>query len=97
MDFVDGAADIFRSLPDIVVYSRDLGFTLLVSPDDPGAEPLRMVDQKIERGPLEGNAGTLEPDAQLGEDIVDEALIARLVCQPVQDIAVGICGDGIEV
>ena len=40
--------------------------------------------------PLERNARPLDPDAQLGENIVEEALIAGVVRQPVHDVAVGI-------
>jgi hypothetical protein len=88
MDFVGGTIDVFGSLPDIVVNSRNLGLAHPVGPHDPGAKPLRMVDQDMKRRPLDGNARFLEPDTQLGENIVNEALIARAVCQPVHDIAV---------
>src|SRR6202044_1291623 len=43
MDFVGGTADVFGSLPDIVVYPRNLGVAHSVGPYEPGAEPLRMV------------------------------------------------------
>ena len=56
-----------------------------------------MVDQDMQRRPLDGNARSLEPDTQLGENIVDETLIARVVRQPVQDITVRMRGDGIDV
>ena len=51
----------------------------------------------MKRRPLDGNARSLEPDTQLGENIVNEALIARVVCQPVQNVAVRMGGDGIDV
>src|SRR5260370_34656777 len=97
MDFVGGTIDVFGSLPDIVVDSRNLGLAHPVGPHDPGAKPLRMVDQDMKRRPLDGNACALEPDTQLSENIVNEALIARVVCQPVHDVAVGMRGDGIDV
>src|SRR5690348_11022353 len=86
MDLVDGAADIFRALADIVVDPRNLGFPRAVRPDDPRAQPLRVVDQEIHRRPLERNAGTLQPDTKLGEDVVDEAFVARAVGEPVHDL-----------
>ena len=51
----------------------------------------------MKRRPLDRNARSLEPDTQLGENIVDEALIARVVCQPVHNVAVRTRGDGIDV
>jgi RNA-binding protein YhbY len=56
-----------------------------------------MMDQDMKRRPLDGNARALEPDAQLSENIVNEALIARVVCQPVQNVAVRMRSDGIVV
>jgi hypothetical protein len=56
-----------------------------------------MVDQDVKRRPLDRNACSLEPDAHLGENIVDEALVARFVYQPVQNVAAGMRGDGIDV
>src|SRR6266513_2116300 len=47
MDFVGGTIDVFGSLPDIVVNSRKLGLAHPVGPHDPGAKPLRMVDQDM--------------------------------------------------
>ena len=96
-DFVGGTVDVFGSLPDIVVNSRKLGLAHPVGPHDPGAQPLRMVDQEMKRRPLDGNARSLEPDTQLGENIVNEALIARFVRQPVHNVAVRMRGDGIDV
>src|SRR6202023_454625 len=97
MDFVGGTIDVFGSLPDIVVNSRKLGLAHPVGPHDPGAKPLRMVDQDMKRRPLDGDARSLEPDTQLSKNIVNEALIARVVCQPVHNVAVRMRGDGIEV
>src|SRR3981081_3454278 len=97
MDFVGGTIDVFGSLPDIVVNSRKLGLALPVGPQDPGAKPLRMMDQDMKRRPLDGNARSLEPDTQLSENIVNEALIARVICQPVHNVAVGMRGDGTDV
>jgi hypothetical protein len=56
-----------------------------------------MVDQDMKRRPLDGNACSLEPDTQLSENIVNEALIARVVCQPMHNVAVRIPSDGIDV
>src|ERR1700747_2033923 len=89
--------DVFGSLPDIVVNSRKLSLARPVGPHDPGAKPLRMVDQEMKRRPLDGNARSLEPDTQLGENIVNKALFARVICQPVHDVAVRMRGDGIDV
>jgi putative tryptophan/tyrosine transport system substrate-binding protein len=97
MDFVGGTIDIFGSPPDIVVNSGNLGLTHPVGPHDPGAEPLRMIDQDVKRRTLDGNARSLEPDTQLSENIVNEALIARVVCQPVHNVAVRMRGDGINI
>src|ERR1700756_2897951 len=97
MDFLAGTIDVFGSLPDIVVESRKLRLAHPLGPHDPGAKPLGMVDQEMERRPFDGNARSLEADAQLGEDIVNAALVARVVCQPVHDVAVGMRGDGIDV
>jgi hypothetical protein len=55
-----------------------------------------MVDQEMKRRPLEGNARSLELDTELGENIVNKALIARVVRQPVHDVAVRMRGDGIR-
>src|SRR5712672_4303160 len=97
MDFVGRTVDVFGSLPDIVVDSRKLGLAHPVGPHDPGAEPLRMVDQDVKRRPLDRNARSLEPDTQLSENVVNEALIARVVCQPVHNVAVRMRGDGTDV
>ena len=43
-----------ESLPDVVVDACELGFAHPVGPHDPGAEPLRMVDQEMKRRPLTG-------------------------------------------
>jgi hypothetical protein len=56
-----------------------------------------MVDQEMKRRPLDGNARSLEPDTQLSENIVNEALIARVVCQPVHNVVVRMRGDRIDV
>ena len=96
-DFVGGTADVFGSLPDIVVDPRELGLAHPVGPHDPGAKPLRMVDQDMKRRPLERNARPLQPDAHLGEDIVDEALVAGVVGQPAHNVVVGMRSDGIDV
>src|ERR1700704_1320047 len=96
MDFVGGTIDVFGSPPDIVVDSRKLGLAHPVGPHDPGAKPLRMVDQDMKRRPLDRNARSLEPDTQLSENVVNEALIARVVCQPAHNVAVGMRGDGID-
>src|SRR6266567_9626659 len=45
---------------------------------------------------FDGNARSLEPDTQLSENIVNEALIARVVCQPAHNVAVRMRGDGID-
>jgi hypothetical protein len=78
MDFIGRTIDVFGSLPDIVADSCKLGLAHPVGPHDPGAKPLRMVDQDMKRRPLDGNARSLEPDTQLSENIVNEAL-KRLV------------------
>jgi hypothetical protein len=49
----------------------------------------------MKRRPLDGNARSLEPDTQLTENIVDEALVARVVCQPVRNVRMR--GDRIDV
>src|SRR5882757_7546851 len=85
MDFIGGTVDVFGSLPDIVVDSRKLRLAHPVGPQDPGAEPLWMVDHDVKRRPFDGNARSLDPDTQFGENIVDEALIAGIACQPVHD------------
>jgi hypothetical protein len=64
MDFVGGTIDVFGSLPDIVVDSRNLGLAHPVRPHHPRAKPLRMMDQDMKRRPFDGNARSLEPDAQ---------------------------------
>jgi hypothetical protein len=56
-----------------------------------------MVDHDMKRRPLDGNARSLEPDTQFSEDIVNEALIACVVCKPVHNVAVRMRGDGIDV
>jgi hypothetical protein len=47
-----------------------------------------MVDQDMKRRPLDGNARPLKPDTQFAENTVNEALIARVVYQPVHNVAV---------
>src|SRR5207249_8326977 len=37
------------------------------------------------------------PISQLGENVVKEALFARVVCQPAHNVAVRVRGDGIDV
>src|SRR5882757_2073211 len=97
MDFVGGTIDVFGSLPDIVVDSRKFGLVHPVGPHDPAAKPLRMVDHDMERCPLDRYARLLEPDTHFTENIVKEALIARVVCQPAHDVAVRMRGDEIDV
>ncbi len=96
MDFVGGTIYVFGSLPDIVVDSRNLGLAHPVRPHHPRAKPLRVVDQNMQRRPLDGNARSLQPGTQFGENIVNEALVARVVCQPVHNVAVRMRGDGID-
>ena len=88
LQLIGWTADIFGSLPHIVADPVDRSVVHSVGPHEAGAQPLRMVDQDMQRRALEGNARTLNALTQLGEDIVDEALIARLVHQPVHDIVV---------
>src|SRR5689334_9075798 len=97
MDFMRGATDVFGSLPDIVVNSPKLSPAHTVGPQDPSAKPLRMVDQDMKRRPLDGNARSLQSDTELSENIVNEALFARVVYQPVQNLVIRICADGIDV
>jgi len=54
-----------------------------------------MVDHDMKRRPLDRNARLLEPNTQFRENIVDEALIARVVCQLLHNVAVRMRGDGI--
>jgi len=54
------------------------------------------MDHDMKRRPLDGNARSLEPDTELSENIVNEALIARVVRQPVHNVAVRMRGDGID-
>ncbi|MCP1887214.1 hypothetical protein J2R70_000103 [Bradyrhizobium japonicum] len=86
--FADRAADELGSLEHVEVDPRDLRFAHAIQPRKAGAEPLRMLDPDMHRRPLERNARLLEADAHLGKDVVDEALGARAVGQPVDD-AVG--------
>ncbi len=97
MHLVGGTADIFGSLPDVEIDPVDLGLAHPVGPHDPGAEPLRMLDQQMQRRPLERNARALDPDAHVSKDVVDEALVVRAVDQPVHDVAVGMCGERLDV
>ena len=78
-DFAGRAADVFGSLADIVVDPLNRGLAHAVGPHDPGSEPLRVVDQQMKRRPLDGNAGALEPEAEFRENIVNEALVTRVV------------------
>ena len=95
-DFVGGTADVFGPLADVVVDQIEFGLAHPVSPQHPRAKPLRMLDQEMKRRPLDGDARLLEPDAQFGENVVDEALLARVVCQPVENVADRMRGDGID-
>ena len=89
--FVGGAADIFGPFPDIEIDPRDLGLAHSVGPHETGPQPLRVLDHDVKRRPLERNAGRLEADAHLRKDVVDEALVARAVGQPVDDaVAAGV-------
>src|ERR1700722_12123845 len=97
MDFVGGTIDVFGSPPDIVVNSRELGLVHPVGPHDPGAKPLGVIDQEMKRCPLYRDVRSLEPDTQLSENTIKEALIASVVCQPAHDVAVRMSGDGIHV
>src|SRR4051812_46560342 len=80
LDLLHGAADVFGSLPDIVIDPCDRGLPHPIDPQDPGPEPLGVLDQEMKRRALDGNSRALEPHAQLGEYIVDEAFVARLAC-----------------
>src|SRR5260221_11066854 len=86
-----------RSKAGIVVDPRNLGLAHPVRPHHPRAKPSRVVDQNMQRRPLDGNARSLEPDTQLSENIVNETLIARVVCQPVQAGAVRMRADRTDV
>src|SRR5580700_10019968 len=97
LELVGGTIDVFGSPPDIVVDPRNLGPAHPVGPHDPGAKPLRMMDHDMKRRPLDGITRSLEPDTQFCENIVNEALIARVVCKPVHDVTVRMRGDGIDV
>src|SRR5579862_5895338 len=97
MDFVGGTVDVLGALPDIEVDSLDHRLTHPVGPHDAGAEPLRMEEQEMKRRPLDRNARSLEPETQLSENVVNEALIARVVCQPVHNVAVAMRSDRVDV
>ena len=56
-----------------------------------------MIDQEMKRRPLDGNARSLEPDTQLSENTIKEALVTRVVCQPAHNVAVRMSGDRIHV
>jgi hypothetical protein len=56
-----------------------------------------MMDQKMKRCPLDGNARPLEPETELGENIVNEPLIARAVRQPAHDLVVVMRNNRIDV
>jgi hypothetical protein len=56
-----------------------------------------MDNHEMKRRPFDRNARSLEPKAQFSENIVEETLVARVVYQPVQNIAVSMCGDVIDV
>jgi hypothetical protein len=95
MDLIGGTVDVFGSAPDIVVDPFYHSLTHPIRPHHSGTKPLRMVDHDMKRRPLDGNARSLEPDTQLAENIVDEALIARVVCEPAHNV--GMCGDRVDV
>src|SRR5258708_1028156 len=95
MDLIGGTVDVFGSDPDIVVDPFYHSLTHPIRPHHSGTKPLRMVDHDMKRRPLDGNARSLEPDTQLAENIVDEALIARVVCEPAHNV--GMCGDRVDV
>jgi hypothetical protein len=97
MNFVGRTVDVFGSLSDIVIDPPNLSLVHPVDPRDPGAKPLRMIDQDMKGRALDRNARSLEPDAQLSENVVYEALIASVVCQPVQNVTVRMPGGGIDV
>jgi hypothetical protein len=42
-----------------------------------------MEDHEMKRRPLDRNARSLEPETQLSENIVKEARVASIICQPV--------------
>src|SRR6201987_1350625 len=88
MDFLHRTTDVFGSLPNIIVDPRNRSLPHPVGPKDPGAEPLGVLHQEMQCRPLDGNARSLKPDTQLRENVVNEALIARVVCQPVPNVAV---------
>src|SRR3954451_9269064 len=85
VQLISWTADVLRSFPDIEIDPRDLRLAHAVGPQQAGAEPLWMMDQDVQRRPLEGNAGLLEPDTHLRKNVVDEALVAGAVDQPVDD------------
>jgi hypothetical protein len=47
LDLLHGTADVFGSLADIVVDPRDRSLPHPVHPQDPGPEPLRVLDQEM--------------------------------------------------
>jgi hypothetical protein len=51
----------------------------------------------MKRRPLDGNARPLKADTQLSENIVNEALIARGIYQPVHNVVVRIRAAEIHV
>jgi hypothetical protein len=97
MNFVCGTAEVFGSPPDIVIDPCNLGLAHSVGPHDPGAKPLRMVGQDMKRRPLDGNARSLKADTKLSEDIINEALIARALCQPLQNVVIRKRGAWLDV
>ncbi|MEY9138040.1 hypothetical protein ACVIWV_005647 [Bradyrhizobium diazoefficiens] len=90
------AADEFGPLAHVIIDPRDLGLAHAVGPHEAGPQPLRVMNQDMKRRALQRNAGLLEADAHLRKDIVDEALVAGAVGQPVDD-AVGQRRGGILV
>ncbi len=87
VEIAQGAAQILGGVLDAIGIGIELRLRQALSPQNPCTDPLRVVNSEMKGGAGDGHARLHQPVAHLHEDVVDEAFIARLDDEPVDDPA----------
>ena len=95
VDIVERAVQILGTVFDAVVEGAELGLGHAALPQHAGAQPLRVVDAKMEGRPRHRNAVLDQPLAGLDQDVVEKALAAQLDHQPIEDAAAALRPDAV--
>ena len=85
-DRAQRALQELRCRLDVIADGLYFGVAHAAAPNDPGAEPLRMVGAKVQACPGHRHAGNLQPAAQLDKDLVDNRFVVGFPHQPIRHL-----------